>query len=120
MQMTRTILVAEDDFIAGVDITDTCQEAGYWVEGPHTGINSAMLALQKKRPDLAILDLRLQDGPVLALARKLHDENVPIIFHAGEMYPEDVGRQFPGAAKLVKPCPPARFIDTINRMLDPV
>jgi two-component system, response regulator PdtaR len=116
--MTQTILVAEDDFIAGVDISDTCQEAGYRVEGPHSGINSAMLALQKERPDLAILDLRLKDGPVMALAQKLREENVPIIFHAGEICPEDVTQRFPEAANLAKPCPPARFIDTINRMLD--
>ncbi len=117
--MAQTILVAEDDFIEGVDICDTCEEAGYQVEGPHSAICTAMLALQKERPDLAILDLRLADGPVFALAQKLSEENVPIIFHAGATWSEDVTARFPTAAKLPKPCPPAQFIDLLNRMLTP-
>lgn len=115
--MAHTILVADDDFICGVDTCDTCEEAGYCVEGPHNALNSAMLALQKERPDLAILDLRLGEGPLFALAQKLSEENVPIIFHAGTAPPADITARFPHAATVPKPCPPAQFIDTIHRML---
>lgn len=117
--MTQTILVAKDNFIEAFDLRDTCEEAGYHVEGPHPGICAAMLAVQKGRPDLAILDVRLQDGTALALAQKLRDENVPIIFHADGTCPDDLAARFPGAANLAVPCPPAQFIDTIHRMLAP-
>lgn len=115
--MTHTILVAEEDYIDGVDICETCEEAGYLVEGPHDAISSAMLALQKERPDLAILDFQLADGPLFALAQKLSEENVPIIFHSDDAAPADIMARFPRAATLPKPCPPAQFIDTIHRML---
>lgn len=115
--MAHTILVAEDDFIEGVDICDTCEEAGYRVEGPHDGISSAMLALQKVRPDLAILDYQMGEGPLFALAQKLSEEDVPIIFHSGDAVPADMAERFPRAATLPKPCPPAQFIDMIHRML---
>jgi len=116
--MAHTILVAENGYIEGVDISDTCLEAGFEVEGPHSGICSAMLALQIQRPDLAILDLHMNEGAVLELAQKLRNENVPIIFHAEEANPRDVAERFPEAASLAKPCPPAQFLDTINRMLE--
>lgn len=116
--MAHTILVAEDGYIDGVDITDTCMEAGFEVEGPHAGICSAMLALQKQRPDLAIVDPLLDDGAILEFAQKLHDENVPIIFHAEGDAARDAARRFPEAAKLAKPCPPTHVIDTIQRMID--
>lgn len=115
--MTQTILVAEDDYIDGVDICDTCEEIGFLVEGPHGGLSSAMLALQKERPDLAILDFAMGEGPLVALAQKLSEENVPIIFHAGTQVPADLAQRFPLAATLPKPCPPADFISTVHRML---
>lgn len=118
--MALTILVAKDNLVEGVDICDTCEEAGYLVEGPHDGLCDAMLALQKGRPDLAILDLQLKDGAIYEFARKLRDENVPIIFQSIAAKQDDLAAAFPGSANLAAPCPPARFIDAINRMLVPV
>jgi two-component system, response regulator PdtaR len=117
--MAHTILVAEDDYISGVDLCDTCEEAGYHVEGPHTGISSVMLACQKGKPDLAILDVKLDDGTVFELAQTLSDEDVPIIFHAGDDFFAEVTARFPRAITLGKPCPPAQFLDTIGRVLRP-
>lgn len=115
--MAHTILVAEDDYIDGVDICDTCEEAGYIVEGPHDGLSSAMLALQKERPDLAILDFRLGEGSLIALAQLLSEEKVPIIFRSDTAAPPELAERFPQAATVPKPCPPAQFIDTLHRML---
>ena len=42
-------------------------------------------------------------------------ENVPVIFHSGEMTPAEVVRRFPSALALAKPCPPAEVIDSIQR-----
>lgn len=117
--MTRRILVAEDDLIIACDLCDTVAEAGYEVEGPHAGISSAMLAFQKEKPDLAILDVSLDDGNVFALARVLTDENVPIIFHSGRHAPEEVATHFPNATTLIKPCPPTAMIEAVNRVLAP-
>lgn len=117
--MALRILVAEDEFITAFDLCDTFEEAGYEVQGPHAGISSAMLACQKERPDVALLDIELADGLSLELAQKLLDENVPVILHSE---PEDTGTlamRFPKATTLVKPCPPAKLLDTVSRMLTP-
>ncbi|MBA4052871.1 MAG: response regulator, partial [Erythrobacter sp.] len=74
--------MAEDEYITAFDLCDTFEEAGYEVQGPHAGISSAMLACQKARPDVALLDVELADGLSLELAQKLLDENVPVILHS--------------------------------------
>ena len=117
--MTQRILVAEDELIVAFDLCDTVAEAGFEVEGPHAGISSAMLAFQKEKPDLAILDITLDDGNVFALAQKLSEENVPIIFHSGRHTREEVAEQFPDAITLLKPCPPAEVIEAVNKMFEP-
>ncbi len=111
------ILVAEDEWIIGADLCETVEEAGYQVEGPHCDISSAMLAFQKHKPDVAILDVQLDDGVVYALAQKLADEQVPIIFHSGRFSCEEMHEVFPNALTLLKPCPPADVIAAVKQVL---
>ena len=117
--MSQRILVAEDEMIVAFDLCDTVSEAGFEVEGPHAGISSAMLAFQKEKPDVAILDISLDDGNVFPLARKLADEDVPIIFHSGRHTREEVEAEFPKATTLLKPCPPTEMIEAVNKVLQP-
>ncbi len=117
--MAERILVAEDELIMGFDLCDTVAEAGYEVEGPHAGISSAMLAFQKDKPDLAILDVQLDDGIVFPLAEKLSAENVPIIFHSGMDVKSEVASRFPNAKTLSKPCPPNALLDAVHEALQP-
>ena len=113
----RTILVAEDERIIGFDLCDTVEEAGYLVEGPHGDISSAMLAFQKHKPDLAILDVNLEDGSVYALAERLIAEDVPVIFHSGQASQEEMHARFPTSVALAKPCPPDRMLETVAEAL---
>ena len=115
--MVQRILVAEDEPIVAFDLCDTVEEAGYEVEGPHSGVSAATQAFESGKPDLAILDITLDDGEVFALARQLEADNVPIIFHSGRLSREEVEEQFPSATTLVKPCPPAAMIDAVSDAL---
>jgi len=115
--MALRILVAEDEFVTAYDLCDTFEEAGYEVEGPHAGISSAMLACQKERPDLAILDIELLDGLSFELAQKLIDDNVPVILHSEPADCDALAARFPQAVALAKPCPPARLLDAVGRVL---
>lgn len=111
------ILIAEDEPIVGLDLCDTIAEAGYRVEGPHGDLHSAMLAFQKRKPDLAILDIRLHDTVVYPFAEKLIAENVPIIFHSGHLPLEEVSDRFPNALALAKPCPPGEILTQVQASL---
>ncbi|MEM7780691.1 MAG: response regulator [Pseudomonadota bacterium] len=116
--MSRTILVAEDEMIVAFDLCETVEEAGYAVEGPHRGISTAMLAFQKEKPDLAILDIDLHDGDVFEMARTFAAEDVPIIFHSGSFTKQQIEERFPNAVTLIKPVPPTDMLNTVNRVLE--
>ena len=109
------VLVAEDEFIIGCDLCHTVEEAGYIVEGPFEDLSSTMLAFQKNKPDIAILDVQLEDGIVYPLAEQMMAEDIPVIFHSGQLTPEEVSRRFPQAQTLSKPCPPAAVIESVQR-----
>ncbi|MCR9180770.1 response regulator [Erythrobacter sanguineus] len=115
--MALRILVAEDELITASDLCDTFAEAGYEIEGPHAGISSAMLACQKIKPDLAILDIELIDGLTYELAQTLIDDNVPVILHSELAEREEIAARFPRAIAVAKPCPPAALLDAVGRML---
>jgi DNA-binding response OmpR family regulator len=115
--MALRILVAEDEFVTAFDLCATFEEAGYEVEGPHAGISSAMLACQKERPDLAILDSELIDGPTFELARRLIAENVPVILHAERADQDAIAARLPQAITLAKPCPPTDLLNAVGRVL---
>ncbi|MEM7688912.1 MAG: response regulator [Pseudomonadota bacterium] len=116
--MSQRILVAEDEPIVAFDLCDTVEEAGYEVEGPYSGICSATDAYEADAPDLAILDITLEDGEVYALAEKLEADNVPIIFHSGANAGAELKARFPGSTTLVKPCPPADMLSAVNGALE--
>ena len=107
------VLVAEDELIVGYDLCDTVAEAGYIVEGPFDDLSSAMLAYQKTKPDIAILDVQLGDGVVYPLAERMMAEDVKIIFHSGHTDTGDLDERFPKAHICAKPCPPNIILDIL-------
>jgi two-component system, response regulator PdtaR len=112
------ILVAEDEPIVAHDLCDTVEEAGFIVEGPFDDPSSAMLSFQKNKPDLAILDINLAGGTAYSLAEQMMAEDVPVIFHSGQVTSEEVQALYPKASALSKPCPPAVILDTVQQALD--
>ncbi len=76
-----------------------------------------MLAYQKQKPDLAILDVQLGDGNVFPLAEQMMAEDIPVIFHSGNYTPGEVSERFPQSHALAKPCPPAAIIDSVQNAL---
>ena len=113
----QCVLVAEDEMIIGVDLCDTVEEAGFDVEGPYDTAQSAIASLDRRTPDLAILDINLDDGEVFPLAEKLMAQNVPVIFHSGKVNPREVFERYPDAHALAKPCPPDQIIATMREAL---
>ena len=108
------VFVAEDEPIVALDLCDTVAEAGYVVEGPFNNLSSAMLAYQKHKPDVAILDVQLGDGIVYPLAEQMMAEDIPVIFHSGELTRQEMSARFPKARTLTKPCPPAEVLHTVQ------
>ncbi len=111
------VLVAEDEHIIGCDLVETVKEAGFDVDGPMHDVSSAMLSYQKRKPDVAILDVQLGDGLVFKFAEQLIAEDVPVIFHSGAFSSGEIARRFPTVSTLEKPCPPNQMLERVQQAL---
>jgi DNA-binding response OmpR family regulator len=77
------VLLAEDEAIIAIDLEDSLREAGFAVAGPFATAAQAEAWLDTGRPDIAVLDHGLQDGPCDKLIRDLSRRGVPAIIVTG-------------------------------------
>ena len=110
-----TVLVVEDEFLVGLDLSETVQDLGYGLEGPFEDTKNALEAIQGQMPDVAILDVFTADGEVYPVADALTERGVPIIFHSGHLPPQEMRDRYPDAQACSKPCPPGQMIDMVQQ-----
>jgi DNA-binding response OmpR family regulator len=77
------LLIVEDELFVGLDVAEELEAAGYSVYGPISNTKSAGKVVDLYDFDAAILDYRLQDGTSSALADRLIETGVPVIFYTG-------------------------------------
>jgi CheY-like chemotaxis protein len=113
-QERPTVLVVEDEFLIGLDLSETVQDLGYGIEGPFEDTKHALEAIEGQLPDVAILDVYTADGEVYPVADALTEKGVPIIFHSGHVPPKEMQERYPDAQACSKPCPPGKIIDMVQ------
>lgn len=104
------ILVVEDEIIIADDICDILSDLGYETLEPVINYSEAIQAIEKYKPDLAILDIQLagsKDGIDLAWKIK-EDYDLPFIFLTSNADASTVER-----AKKVSP--PAYLVKPFNK-----
>jgi AmiR/NasT family two-component response regulator len=78
----KRILVVEDDAIVAMTIEDSLHEMGYSVVGQATNSDDAIRITEDKKPDLILMDIRIQgdrDGIETAIEIN-RSHNIPIIY----------------------------------------
>lgn len=73
------ILLVEADPVAGLDLMEALEAAGYRVTGPARTAAEAQAWLARANPALAVLDLAIVDGAATQLARTLRRRGVPFL-----------------------------------------
>jgi DNA-binding response OmpR family regulator len=76
-------MIVEDDALIGMALEDDFTAAGYEVAGPFVTSAAALAALHVRKPDVAMLDTVLKDGPCLDLALELRRRSVPFMVYSG-------------------------------------
>ena len=88
------VLIVEDEALLAMDLEFMLEEAGYIPIGPADDLKSALGAIEKSRPDLALVDVRLTSGESgINVARALHERGIPLLFATGNC-PGEAGRPF--------------------------
>ena len=78
-----TILLLEDEALIAVALQTDLEEAGYTVAGPFLTCAGALEWLTNHRPEMAILDTVLKDGPCKEVALALTRQGVPFLIYSG-------------------------------------
>ena len=78
-----SVLVLEDNFYIADESKRTLEKAGARVLGPCSDLADTLEALQAERPDCALVDVNLGDGPTFAPARALAAAGVQIVLMTG-------------------------------------
>ncbi|SDG91854.1 sigma 54-interacting response regulator [Chitinophaga filiformis] len=79
--MEKNVLIVEDEFIVANNLRQILERFGYAITGIAASAEEAEAYLQKQKPDIALLDIRLQgERSGIDIARKLRSENIAFIY----------------------------------------
>ena len=108
-----TVLIAEDEPLVGLFLTDVVEEQGFAAIGPAATPESAVAMAAETPPQIAIIDAHLgAKGDGIALAEELQRAHgTPIIFLSGDASLSDnpAAHAVNPLAILQKPCPPGEL-----------
>ena len=80
---SNQVLLLEDEALIAVALQADLEDAGYAVAGPFVTCAGALEWLATNKPDLAILDTVLKDGPCKEVALRLTRLGVPFLVYSG-------------------------------------
>ena len=74
------VIVAEDETIIRMDLTERLQASGYQVVGEAGDGESAVRMARELRPDVVVMDIRMPETDGIEAARRLTDERIaPVV-----------------------------------------
>ncbi len=111
----RTVLVVEDEYYLAADVSAAIARQGAKVLGPCADHREALRLLQARRPDCAVLDVNLGQGPGFDVADRLRDLGVPFLFFTGYDR-ENIPARFADVTRLEKPVTDTRLLELVARL----
>ncbi|MDP3320668.1 MAG: response regulator [Bosea sp. (in: a-proteobacteria)] len=112
------VLVLEDEPIIALDIEGILTDAGLDVTATLASCAGALEWLKANRPDVAILDIDLQDGSCELVAQRLLDLGVPLVIFSGSDPTEStIDPVFLKGAWRGKPAPSEKIVEAVRAQL---
>ena len=112
-----SVLLIENEPLISLDLCNTLVEAGYQVIGPANTVAGALFLLRQHKPDFAILDILLSDGPCTEVARQLQRLHILFLIYSGYGRHSVEIDGFSDVPWLAKPAQPSEIIGSIDAML---
>ncbi|MEZ5657772.1 MAG: response regulator [Burkholderiaceae bacterium] len=117
--MTRSLLVCDDDRLVLMSITAALRQVGYEVYEADSGDDAILLARQH-RPDLAILDIRMDGKTGFDVAAYFRDYlDQPFVFLTACSNPDEIseGMAQGALAYFIKPIETPRLLQEVEKAL---
>jgi DNA-binding response OmpR family regulator len=80
------VLLLEDQFLIAMLFEDILNEMGHRVVGIAATCDAGMSLLRDEKPDFAVVDLHLADGPCYDLIAEAKTRNIPFVVITGAMF----------------------------------
>jgi len=112
------VLIVDDEPLISTLYEEIVIDAGLSVGGTSASCESAEEWLNVHDPDLAIIDITLQDGNSVELAKKLCGRKIPFLVVSG--YPAEsdgIDEIFKSAPWVVKPVTPASLQSALQSLI---
>lgn len=114
----QTVLVVEDETFVALYLESILTDAGATVMTPASSVTKAFDRVEEQRPDVAILDVNLQDGLVFPFARHLIEIKVPFVFVTAHARNDSVfADEFSSRPRLNKPVDENALLATLLELL---
>jgi CheY-like chemotaxis protein len=97
------VLIAEDEMLIAYDLEEELCAAGCEVVANCQHVGDVEAALDRLRPDVAILDINLRGELVYPAAERLRVLGIPFIFASGYEAALNVPERFSGVPTVSKP-----------------
>src|SRR5262245_7459490 len=110
----KRVLIVEDDYFLAHEIADSVADTGCVVLGPVPSVNAALEILRVDLPDIAVLDLMLDDETAYPIAEILRCNAVPFIFATA--YSGSIPEEYRDVRSLEKPVDFGKLKRTLTEM----
>jgi CheY-like chemotaxis protein len=112
------VLVVEDEFMIGLDISEQLAEAGFEVVGPALSVAKALRLVAEPGCDVAVLDINLGSGETSGpIARKLRASGTPFVVVTGYSV-DNLPPWFHDAIIVTKPYRIADLVSALRKCAD--
>jgi DNA-binding response OmpR family regulator len=110
----KSILILEDEPLIALDHDEIVERAGFRQVTIFSNCAAAREWLQLNTPTLALLDVRLRDGPCSDVAALLRNKGIPFVVCSGSSQ-EEVDPAFRHGIWVSKPCIPEDLIAALTQ-----
>jgi len=97
----KRVLVVEDDVLLAEILCDVVADYDVDVVGPAPTVEKALMLIEDRNPDAALLDIRLDEATVFPVCESLAARNIPFAFVSGSL--DERPRKFNDIPVLAKP-----------------
>lgn len=109
----QLVLLVEDEAIIALSLQDELEAAGYKVTEPFASCLAALSWLEQNRPELAVLDTMLNDGPCTELAIELKRRGVPFVVYSGHREDRNMLPEVEDVVWIEKPAPSGLLLEAL-------
>lgn len=115
-ERTPVVLVVEDEWLLAAATIETLTKAGYAIAGPARSMREALVILDERAVDAAVVDVWLDEEPSFVLADRLLGLGVPFVFTTGYVE-RDLPDRYRPCPVLGKPVAAEVLVETLRRLL---